>query len=128
MSNAILERTRDFLVATGLIDSYQHRFHRWIDADIEQNTPVVVFRKTGDGPSDVFKQESDVTITILEDSPTKVQALGVTVQDIVRKFRSSDTIAGVIKFELLSSQQGPFYLENERPLYQINVRVFTEDQ
>jgi len=128
MSTEVLERTALYLDNLGLLSGYSPRYHRWHDDDLNQNTPVAVFRHTGDGNSDTFKQEYDVTITLLAASISNTVAVGDAATAIVKAFRGTGTVAGVIKFEMLGNQQGPFYLENDRPLYQINVRVFTEDQ
>lgn len=124
----VVERTKQFLDDLGLIDEYQARFHRWYDDDVNGNTAIVLFRKTGDGVSDVFKQEYDVTITLLASDATKIIDVGNDAQAIVQAIRGTGSTSGVVKFQMLGNQQGPFYLENDRPLYQINVRVFTVDQ
>lgn len=127
MSNTVLRRARDFLLNAGLISGYAQRFHRWLDADLSQNTAVIVFRKVGEGDSDVFKQEHDLSITVMAAKASDIEQLGDDVSSIVREFRTGNSISGVIKFELLGTN-GPFYTENERPLFTIDVRVFTEDQ
>lgn len=128
MSTEVLERTASYLDGLGLLSGYSPRYHRWHDDDLTQNTPVAVFRHTGDGASDTFKQEYDVTITMLAKDITKTEDVGDATKAIVQALRGTGTVTGVIKFEMLGNQQGPFYLENDRPLYQVNVRVFTEDQ
>lgn len=128
MSYDIVERTGQFLTDNNLTTGYGLRYHRWYDDDVNGNTPICLIRVTGAGQSDTFKQEYDVTITLLASDATKVEALGDDMQAIVQAMRGTTTVTGVIKFEMLGNQQGPFYLENDRPLYQINVRVFTVDQ
>ena len=127
MSLEILERVRDHIADAGLDVGYQQRFFRWTDQDAEGNTPLIVFRIAGDGESNILLQQTDAMVMLLE-NPSGAVSGDNNMAQILRLFREDGTQPGVIRFEPIGTKMGPFYLENGRPWWMLNVRVFTEDQ
>lgn len=128
MSVTVLERTNDYLRSFGLLNGYQTKYFTWSDTDLNESAPFVLFRKDGPGQSDVFLQRIPMLI-ILCSTPELVLDLDSDVTNIAKQFRKTDpTINGVIKFEVTSEPIGPMYTSNGRPLYEMTVTAFVEDQ
>jgi len=146
MSLSILQRTAAHIAEfAGINDWYEYffspqvtdpddflngiavRYFRWTDADINGNTPFIMLRQSGDGPSDVLLQQIEVTITLVHNLDAVVRADEAMLQ-IVRLFRSDAVQPGVVRFDPIGGVRGPMYLENGRPAWQLVVRVFAEDQ
>lgn len=127
MSLSLLESVRDHIQDAGLLTGYDVRFFRWTDQDAEGNSPLIMFRIGGSGDSNVVVQQTDVAVVLLE-NPTSVVTGDARMADILRLFRTTPTRAGIIRFLPLGTKLGPFYLENGRPVWELTIRVFTEDQ
>lgn len=127
MSLPILQSVRDHILDAGLTAGYDVRFFRWTDQDAEGNSPLILFRIGGSGESNVVVQQTDVAIVLL-DNPTGVVTGDARMTDILKLFRTSPTRVGILRFLPLGTKLGPFYLENGRPVWELTVRVFTEDQ
>lgn len=127
MSLSLLESVRDHILDAGLLTGYDVRFFRWTDLDADGNSPLILFRIAGSGESNVVVQQTDVAIVLL-DNPTSVVTGDNRMTDILRLFRTTPDRAGILRFLPLGTKLGPFYLENGRPLWELTIRVFTEDQ
>ena len=127
MSATLLTRVKNLLDGEGLLTGYEVRYFRWTDADADGNTPFILFRQSGSGPSDVLLQETRVNITLVA-TPTTVVAADTRAQEILRLLRQDDTVTGVTRFDPQGTVRGPMYLENGRPVFDISVRCYTEDQ
>lgn len=127
MSLSLLESVRDHISDAGLLAGYDVRFFRWTDKDAEGNSPLIMFRIGGSGDSNVVVQQTDVAVVLL-DNPREVLAGDERMTDILRLFRTNATRAGIIRFLPLGTKLGPFYLDNGRPVWELTIRVFTEDQ
>lgn len=129
MSVAVLDRVEAFLAtAPTLLTGYVVRFFRWTDEDIAQSTPFIMLRQPGTGgQGSALLQSVDVQV-MLCDTPANVVSADARAAAIMRRFRSSTTQTGVVRFDPIGEVQGPLYLENGRPFWLINVRCYTEDQ
>lgn len=127
MSLSLLESVRDHISDAGLITGYDVRFFRWTDQDAQGSSPLIMFRIGGSGDSNVVMQQTDVAVVLL-DNPTGVVTGDERMSDILRLFRTNATRAGILRFLPLGTKLGPFYLENGRPVWELTIRVFTEDQ
>lgn len=131
MSRQLLKRVADDLSGRGFLVGYEIKYYRWEDSDVEGNTPFVLFRQEGTGggggTSDVHLQQTDITIRLVDNS-AGATAADDAMNTILRHFRLSSVPAGVIKYQPITNVVGPMYLENGRPMFELVVRVFTEDQ
>lgn len=123
----ILDRVSGFVDAAGLSAGYVTRYWRWLDQDLEQNTPAIVYRIAGSAGANSLLQQTDVLILLI-DMPEKAFAASEVMADIRKLMRGPTTPAGTVRIEPVGIEQGPMYLENGRPWWQLNVRVYTEDQ
>jgi hypothetical protein len=123
----ILDRVRAHVDGAGLDAGYVTRYWRWLDQDLDENTPAIVYRIVSPGPTNSLLQQTDVLIMLLE-NPTTAVAGQQRMEDIRKLMRGSTAPAGAVRIEPVGIEQGPFYLENGRPWWQINVRIYTEDQ
>lgn len=127
MSATLLTRVKNLLDGEGLLSGYSVRYFRWTDADADGSEPLILFRQSGSGPSDIISQETRVNITLVA-TPTTVFAADTRAQAILRLLRDTDTVTGVTRFDPEGTVRGPMYLENGRPVFDIVARCYTEDQ
>jgi len=108
--------------------SAEIKFFRATDAEQNGNIPFILFRVSGSGESNCLVQSITVTITVVG-AKDSVLASDATAQAIARAFRVPGTaVDGVIRFETSGTVSGPSYMQNGRPVFSIDVVVFTEDQ
>lgn len=128
MSLVILEKVRDHINAAALLTGYAAKYFRWTDADVQGTTPFILFRRPGSGgDSNILLQQTDVLIQLVG-TPTTVVAGDARMQSILRLFRGSTSQTGVVRFDPIGPVRGPLYLENGRPVWELLVRVMTENQ
>jgi len=127
MSLTLLNRVRGLLDDNNLLDGYAVRYFRWTDADIAGNTPLILFRQTGSGESNELVQNTTVSIVLLA-TPTTVVTADARMQTILRTIRLSGSETGSVRFDPSGTVVGPSYLENGRPVFSLDVVVFTQDQ
>ena len=127
MSLTLLNRVRGLLDDNNLLDGYAVRYFRWTDADIAGTTPFVLFRQSGSGESNELLQNTLVSVVLVA-TPTTVVTSDALMQTLLRWVRVSGSDTGSIRFDPAGTVVGPSYLENGRPVFSLDVRVFTEDQ
>ena len=127
MSLTLLNRVRGLLDDNNLLDGYAVRYFRWTDADIAGTTPFVLFRQSGSGESNELLQNTLVSVVLVA-TPTTLVTADALMQTLLRWVRVSGSDTGSIRFDPAGTVVGPSYLENGRPVFTLDVRVFTEDQ
>ena len=127
MSLTLLNRVRGLLDDSSLLDGYEVRYFRWTDSDAAGNTPLILFRQTGSGESNELVQNTTVSIVLLA-TPTTVVTADALMQTILRTIRLSGSETGSVRFDPSGTVAGPSYLENGRPVFSLDVVVFTRDQ
>ena len=128
MSATLLERVKTHIDAASLNAGYAVRYFRWTDAYVAGSTPFILYRQSGSGASDILLQDTRVSI-ILVGTPTTVVATDTRAQEILRYVRGSTvSTEGAVRFDPVGTVMGPMYLENGRPMFEVTVRVLTEDQ
>lgn len=127
MSQAVLDRVSAFVAAAGYETGLSVKYHRWSDKDFDNKGGFICYRRTGDGGSNVLLQQTDIDIVLVK-GPRSVQTGDDLMASILKLFRGSTTTAGVIRFDPVGTVRGPIRLENGRPLWELTVRCFTEDQ
>lgn len=128
MSLALLQRVSGAVTAASLNAGYTIKYFRWTDADVAGTTPFMLFRRPGTaGDSNVLLQKQDAMIQLVG-LPTTVVDGDARMQSILRLFRQPTSQAGVVRFMPMGAVVGPLFLENGRPVWELTVRVLTEDQ
>lgn len=126
-TRTILSATRDHVNDAGLLAPYEDLYFRWSDSDVGGNTPFILFRFPGsNGPSSILLQQRDVLI-VLVDTKGESERGHDRISAIERLFRQGGIQPGIRRFEVLGGLNGPLYLENDRPVWQLNIRCYTED-
>lgn len=108
-------------------EAIANKFFRYTEADTGGNTPFFMFRISGSGSSDVLLQRTQVQIMLCE-MPTKVVDGDAMMADIIRLFRTDATQYGVVRFDPVGGVVGPMYMHNGRPVWTLDVMVYTEDK
>ena len=127
MSIQILRRVKQHVVDAGLAEGYTLKFFRWSDKDLKGKKPFIVFRQGGSGLSNILLQQTDVLIQ-LGQVHSEIEKGDDTMQAIIRLFRGDTLQPDIARFDPLGTVAGPFTIENDRKIWELTVRCFTEDQ
>lgn len=127
MSNALLDKVSAHIAAQGYETGLTVKYHRYSDKDLDGKTNFICYRRAGDGGSNVLLQATDVNI-VLVTSPNSVQTGDDLMTNILKLFRNSTVQAGIVRFDPVGNVRGPRRLENGRPLWELTVRCYTENE
>lgn len=108
-----------------LLDGYALRYHRWTDADQSGAGDLVLFRLAGTGSSDFLIDGPDVLIRLLC-APDRVETGRVAIRSIQARLYSDYEGQGAFLFLPMGNIIGPMYLQNERAIFDLNVRVMSD--
>ena len=108
-----------------LITAYAIRFHRWTDSDQNGTGQLVLFRLSGTGASDHLISGRDVLVRMLC-SPAQVEAGRLVMERIQRRLFTEFEGQGAFLFYPIGEIMGPMYLQNERAIFDLNVRVMSD--
>jgi hypothetical protein len=108
-----------------LTEGYAVRFHRWTDAEMNGTGQVVLFRLSGTGPSDFIIDAPDVLVRLLC-SPSQVETGRALMKRIQRRLFTEFSGQGAFLFLPLGAVIGPMYLQNDRAMFDLNVRVMSD--
>ena len=126
MSLAILQKVKAHIEVAGLLTGFSPKYFRWTDADVKGTTPFMLFRRIG-GNSNMLLQGIDVLIQQVG-IPTGVVDGDSNMGHIIKLFRGSSVQPGIIRFDPMGEVMGPLYLENGRPVWELTIRCYAEDQ
>jgi hypothetical protein len=126
MSVSLLQKVSTHAATVINPADYNIKYFRWSDADMNGNTPFIVYRKAGDGSSNILLQQVDVMIQLCQ-NPDSVVVGDAAMDLILRLFRGQTVQDGVIRFDPIGGVQGPMYLQNGRPIWELTIRCFTEN-
>ena len=108
-----------------LTAGYAIRFHRWTDADQAGEGQLVLFRLSGTGASDYVTSVRDVLIRMLC-SPASVEAGRLIMERVQRRLFDEYKGGGAFLYLPMGELLGPMYLQNERAIFDLNVRVMSD--
>lgn len=119
----VLQALQGHLDSGGVLAGLTPVFFRWYDEDITATAPdSVLFRPAGGGTANELGQQPDVLIAVTTLQPHTAFDKTLAIRDyLIEHF----TIAGVCNFEILADVTGPFTLNNERNVCELNVRCWT---
>jgi hypothetical protein len=127
MSYQLLKSVETCLRDAGLITGFTAKFYRWLDADVKGTADFIVFRMSGtSGPRDQFLQQPDIRILVVGKAK-KIDETNAVADAIYAFFAGTETAIGVTKLEPLATVTGPYFMDNERCVFEINVRCFVAD-
>ena len=108
-----------------LTTGYVIRFHRWTDADQNGTGQLVLFRFSGTGASDFLVSKRDVLIRMLC-IPSQVDAGRKLMERIQRRLFTEFEGQGAFLYLPMGEVIGPMYLQNDRAMFDLNVRVMSD--
>lgn len=127
MSKALLTRVKEHLDAGNLLTGYAVKYFRYSDADTNERGEFVLLRPAGtSGESDFIVQTPDVQIVLVA-QPEGILTGDAKMLEILRYLRNNFDSASVLGFEPIGPVIGPRYLENGRPVFELNVRCTVLD-
>lgn len=125
---SILADVRQHIEDAGLVpEGHEWRLGRMSGVDSTSNKSFIMLRQMGEGASNVLLQRIDVLVMIAGADETAIAATDTLADALVRLFREDGTQPDVVRFEVVGGKNGPFFLESNKPFYEINVRCYVED-
>jgi hypothetical protein len=126
--SVLLEAVRDHLTAApSVLTGYVIRFFRWTDADLNGTQKVVLFRRGGTGEGDYTLDVSDVLIRLIV-PPEQAKAGEAKAREIEQRFYAAPEGGSIVHVQPLGAIIGPVYLQNDRAMFDLNVRVSMAQQ
>ena len=128
MSVELLQRFQQHLAAGNLLTGYDVKWYRWSDQDLNGRGQLILFRMPGtSGTGAHVIQRPDVELTILCD-PEQIVAGDNRMLAILRYLRDNFSDGGqLVNMWPVGPYAGPIYLENNRAMFRLVVRVVTVD-
>lgn len=126
MSQPLLEKIATYLRQAGLLEGLTTKFYRYTDEDLKGASNLVVFRMAGAGPRNSVVQQPDIKV-ILIGKQSDIVETNNKADAIFKHFGGLTAPEDVLKLEPLAYVMGPFFMDNERPVFEINVRCFVQD-
>lgn len=126
MSATLLQRVSAHLAAANLLDGYDVKYFRYTDANTQG--PLVMFRMAGSEGSetDFTVQYPDITMVMVA-TPTTAVSASERMRQILQYLRRDFQGDGLLYIEPLSAVMGPYYMEDGRPWFQLEIRVIVND-
>lgn len=128
MSDALINRVRNHIVDDGgLLSSYEVKYYRWSDRDLQGSANVALFRMSGtSGRSDPEAQQHDVSLLLMRDKSSSRTA-DADMLSVLQYLRANFETTGVFAMSPLGAYTGPSFLENDRAIFEMVIRCGTED-
>jgi len=127
MSYPLLEKIATHLRMAGLLDGIETKYYRCVDEDMKGSTNIAVFRMAGGGgPRNSVVQQPDVKVILYANAKDIIDMNG-KADAIFKYFGGLTAPEGVLKLEPLAAVMGPYFAENNRPVFEINIRCFVQD-
>lgn len=124
MSHQLLEKVATHLVMAGLLDGMTIKYFRWTDADVNGAANFIMLRMAGSsGIRDAIVQSPDIKILIVGKAD-EIKQTNEKADAIFANFAGLTTPLGILKLDPLAIVTGPYYLDNGRCVFEINVRAF----
>lgn len=117
-----IQTLHDHLDSGGILTGLVPVFFRWYDADTAAGAPdSVLFRPAGGGIANELGQQPDITIAVATMKPHTAYEKAAAIRDYLIEHY---TIEGVANFQILADVTGPYLLESQRNICEINVRMW----
>lgn len=116
------EELRTHLDAASLLAGYTFRFYRWTDSDITAGARLAVIRGEGGGLVDPAIGRPDVRL-LLVGGKKETQAIEANAEAIKSYLLQNPGSGDIMQFQLLTDIIGPTFLENDRPVFELNIRA-----
>lgn len=122
MTVALMQSVYDHLGDT-LLAGLQRKYFRWTDADEQGTANFVVLRNNGAGIRDASVQRPDLKMMLVF-KPTDAVIGNQKSEAIFQKLADGTKPNTMLKIEPMGAVTGPYYLENGRCVYEINMRCY----
>lgn len=124
---SILADVRQYIEDAGLATGYTWRYGRMLGVDSTSQYRFIMLRQMGEGASDIHVQRINVLIMIAGETESDVQTVDTLGDEIVRLFRGIGDQGDAFRFEVVGGKNGPFFLESNKPYYEVNISAYTEN-
>jgi hypothetical protein len=116
------EELRTHLDSANLFAGYTFRFNRWYDSDIAAGGRHAVIRREGGGAVDPAIGRPDLRVLLVGgfNEAQDIEADAIAIESFLLQNHSS---GGIMQFQLLTDIIGPIFLENDRPVFELNIRA-----
>lgn len=117
---------KQYLIDHSLDDGYKLKLYRWNDADLDKKSDTfMVLRPRGGGVIDRDIGREFYSVVIVggaNEDPDLGDSRSQLIRDtMITNYNTND----VIQFQFNTNVQGPFYIDNDRPVYEINFIALT---
>lgn len=121
---SVLQILHSHLNSGGVLTGLAPVFFRWYDEHTAVDAaPTILFKPAGGGTANELGQQPDVVMSVCH-SPYRADLAYEACVAIRDYLIENYTIADVANFEILADVTGPFALENERQICELNVRIW----
>ncbi len=122
--DTVLSQLKDTSFGDDLSVGYNVKFWRWFDDDLSKVDPILVIRPAGGGESDPFLGRPDIAIQIVGQSNNRdIVDSDQRIQDIKTRLIKHPSRDDIIQFQILTDILPVVYLNNDRPVFELNVRA-----
>ena len=121
------ERLRDWIDGEGILTGWGVYVGTYNDKrDLGTKTLMIQEQSTGSG--NVYLQRHNLDLIFIAGTPLETVTVKNKSQELARAARVNDTGAtGLVKINPEGNPRGPFYMEDGRAVYELEVSVWTED-
>jgi hypothetical protein len=116
------EELKTHLDSANLLAGFNFRFFRWYDSDIVAGGRHAVIRPDGGGAVDPAIGRPDLRI-LLVGGFNEAQDIEANAQAIKSFLLQNPSSGDIMQFQLLTDIIGPIFLENDRPVFELNIRA-----
>ena len=116
----IIDQIESALDASGLVDDYTLSHYRWYDDDPAEFKLII--RLAGGAPLDPLIGRPSYQLLLLSTNQN-VTALHTKTEQIKSYLLRNYQFQDIINFEFPADIQGPFYIENDRVIYQLDINI-----
>jgi hypothetical protein len=123
MTSATMETIEQVLLDANLTDGYEFKWYRWHDDDLkDKRTRLVTLRPESGGVADNLIGHPDYRIILIGQANDPVEPHD-RAEAIKEHLLSLGAVDKIMQFQILADILGPSYLEDDRPVFELNIRV-----
>lgn len=123
MSATLLQAMSTYLASE--INGYTVKYYKWTDQDLAGSGEFVVFRMVQSGNSNNLISRPVMLIQVVA-NPATVTAADAVIHNVHDALLANDAPTGMVKVNPVGRPMGPYYLENGRAVFELNVRCYVD--
>lgn len=121
-----LQVIEDYLTAAGLTTGYTIKWYRWDDADLgNPKEKFFVLKQDGGGAVTPYFSRPAYRILLVGGKKENPSDGGNLSEQIITQFMENHTTGEIMQFQVLSDKIGPLFIENDRPIWEVNFTALT---